>query len=79
MSQINNLEEINMLKELFNKSGDTLSPKIKDHLKYNINKDGDIYKCYIHKIWLNKAQHEKLDNSISILNQIYDYLSNISA
>ena len=79
MSQINNLEEINMLKELFNKSCDTLSPKIKDHIKYNINKHGAIYKRYINKIWLNKAQHEKLDNSISILNQIYDYLSNISA
>ena len=79
MSQINNLEEINMLKELFNKSCDTLSPKIKDHIKYNINKHGDIYKRYINKIWLNKAQHEKLDNSISILNQIHDYLSNISA
>ena len=79
MSQINNLDEINMLKELFNKSRDTLSPKIKDHIKYNINKHGAIYKRYINKIWLNKAQHEKLDDSISISNQIYDYLSNISA
>ena len=78
MSQLNNKKKIKMLKVLFNNSRDTLSLKNKDNIRYSINKYIDIYNQYINKTKLNKAQQSKLDDTINILNEIYDYLSNRS-
>ena len=78
MPELNNQEKMNILKVLFNKSRDTLSLKDKDNIRYSINKYIDIYNQYINKTKLNKAQQSKLDDTINILNEIYDYLSNRS-
>ena len=78
MSPLNNQEKINILKVLFNNSRDTLSLKDKDNIRYSINKYIDIYNRYINITKLNKAQQSKLDDTINILNEIYDYLSNRS-
>ena len=67
---------MNMLKILFNKSRDSLSLKDKDNIRYSINKCIDIYNRYINKTKLNKAQQRKSDDTINILNEIYNYLSN---
>ena len=78
MSPLNNQEKINILKVLFNNSRDTLSLKDKDNIRYSINKYIDIYNLYINKTKLNKVQQSKLDDTINILNEIYNYLSNRS-
>ena len=78
MPQLNNQEKRNILKALFNKSQDTLSLKDKDNIRYSISKYIDIYNLYINKTKLNKVQQSKLDDTINILNEIYNYLSNRS-
>ena len=78
MPQLNNQEKRNILKALFNKSRDTLSLKDKDNIRYSINKYINIYNLYINKTKLNKIQQSKLDDTINILNEIYNYLSNRS-
>ena len=67
-----------MLKVLFNNSRDTLSLKNKDNIRYCINKYIDIYNQYINKTKLNKVQQIKLNDTIYVLIEIYNYLSNRS-
>ena len=78
MPELNNQEKMNMLKVLFNKSRDTLSLKDKDNVRYSINKYIDIYNWYIDKTKLNKVQQIKLDDTIYVLIEIYNHLSNRS-
>ena len=78
MSQWNIQAKINILQELFNNTRDALTPKNKDDIRYSINKYTDIYNRHINKPKLNKTQQSKLDDTINILNDIYDFLSNRS-
>ena len=78
MPELNNQEKMNMLQVLFNKSRDTLSLKDKDTIRYSFNKYIDIYNRYINKTKLNKVQQIKLDDTIYVLIEIYNYLSNRS-
>lgn len=66
--------KISDIKELFSNIHDTLSIKNKDSIRYNINKYRNIYKRYINKAKLSKAQQDKLNNTITILNEIHAYL-----
>ena len=73
MEQMDMKTKISDIKELFSNIHDTLSIKNKDSIRYNINKYRNIYKRYINKAKLSKAQQDKLNNTITILNEIHAY------